>query len=58
MFRNRFDTKHAKLWAKYRATWDHIIPRSKGGIDDLSNLQLAHAYCNKRKGNSLNSENR
>lgn len=29
---------------------DHIIPRSKGGSDDESNLQLSHALCNRLKG--------
>ena len=29
---------------------DHIVPRSKGGSDDESNLQLSHALCNRLKG--------
>lgn len=33
------------------ATIDHIKPRSKGGTNDPSNLQLAHFGCNLRKGN-------
>jgi hypothetical protein len=28
---------------------DHIYPRSLGGTNDLSNLQLAHKRCNERK---------
>ncbi|MEL7043064.1 MAG: HNH endonuclease [Pseudomonadota bacterium] len=51
MLRNRFETVHARLWAKHRATIDHILPVSKGGTDDPGNLQLAHAQCNKVKGN-------
>lgn len=31
-------------------TFDHVIPRSKGGTDALSNLRLAHALCNRRRG--------
>lgn len=30
---------------------DHIIPRSKGGSNELSNLALAHRGCNSAKGN-------
>lgn len=33
------------------ATVDHVIPRSLGGSDDLSNLRLAHWSCNRAKGN-------
>lgn len=53
MLRNRFEAPHATIWAKQRATVDHIIPRSKGGSDAAENLQLAHARCNKIKGNRL-----
>lgn len=27
-------------------TADHVVPRSKGGTDDLSNLEPAHQACN------------
>ncbi|MEO0551316.1 MAG: HNH endonuclease signature motif containing protein [Pseudomonadota bacterium] len=50
MLRSRFEAPHARVWAKWRATYDHILPRSKGGTDDPSNLQLTHAVCNKIKG--------
>jgi len=53
MLRNRFEAPHARVWAKRRATIDHIVPRSKGGSDAASNLQLAHARCNKIKGNRV-----
>lgn len=29
---------------------DHIHPRCLGGTDDLSNLQVAHSFCNISKG--------
>jgi hypothetical protein len=32
-------------------TFDHIVPRSKGGLDDLRNLRLAHYGCNQVRGN-------
>jgi 5-methylcytosine-specific restriction endonuclease McrA len=32
-------------------TLDHIVPRSLGGLDALSNLRLAHQECNTRRGN-------
>jgi len=53
MLRNRFEAAHARVWAKQRATVDHITPRSKGGSDAPENLQLAHARCNKIKGNQV-----
>jgi HNH endonuclease len=32
-------------------TVDHIVPRSLGGTNALTNLAAAHALCNKRRGN-------
>lgn len=32
---------------------DHIIPLSKGGAHDTSNLQLAHPVCNMLKGSNM-----
>lgn len=32
---------------------DHIVPISKGGTDDIENLQLAHLRCNISKHDRL-----
>lgn len=32
---------------------DHVIPRSKGGTDDIENLRPAHARCNYARGNRI-----
>ena len=34
-------------------TIDHIMPKSKGGSNDLSNLQTMCCYCNSAKGNTI-----
>lgn len=34
-------------------TVDHIIPRSRGGSDEMYNLQPMCADCNRKKGNSM-----
>lgn len=34
------------LWA----TWDHVIPRIRGGTNAAKNLLLAHRDCNTRRG--------
>lgn len=39
----------------YPLTVDHIIPRSKGGSDELENLQPMCAECNTGKGNGEKS---
>jgi 5-methylcytosine-specific restriction endonuclease McrA len=31
-------------------TWDHAVPRSRGGTDDIGNLVPAHRSCNSKKG--------
>lgn len=36
------------------ATVDHIVPISKGGHpSDISNLQLAHRWCNRQKSDKM-----
>jgi len=35
---------------------DHIVPLSKGGPHEVSNLQLAHQQCNNKKYNKLIEE--
>lgn len=37
-------------------TIDHIIPLSKGGTNDLSNLQPCCSFCNKAKDDSMGDE--
>lgn len=40
------------VWfSKWYATIEHIIPRSKGGQNNISNLMLACEGCNKERGN-------
>lgn len=34
-------------------TKDHILPRSKGGIDRIENMQTMCTICNSNKGNSV-----
>lgn len=31
-------------------TRDHVIPRSRGGTDDIGNLRPAHHRCNSQRG--------
>ena len=37
------------------ATVDHVLPISKGGLDTLNNVKLAHASCNRKKGNRVDA---
>ena len=37
---------------------DHIIPRSRGGSDELENLQLLHYKINIRKSDKIDDSNR
>ena len=38
---------------EFLITKDHIIPRSKGGKDHISNMQTMCAVCNAQKGNRM-----
>ena len=35
---------------------DHIVPKSKGGLDSLNNMQTMCVICNSKKGNSYTAE--
>ena len=41
--RSAFEFRHLEV--------DHIIPRDSGGQDNIENLQLLCAHCNRVKGN-------
>lgn len=39
-----------------QATIDHIVPLSRGGLDNIRNMQLLCNECNQAKGNQLEQE--
>lgn len=41
----------APRWSALQPSVDHIIPVSRGGTDALSNLRLAHLFCNISRSN-------
>lgn len=32
------------------ATWEHLVPKSLGGVDARRNRVLAHEICNRKRG--------
>lgn len=49
-------TKYGEIERIVMMTRDHIIPKSKGGIDDVRNLRPACEYCNSRRGSAMTAE--
>ena len=48
------DCRNPKVFTnKNFRTVDHVLPKAKGGTDDLENLVIAHLDCNSRKGDRL-----
>ena len=45
-----------KKLTKDQSTIDHVIPRSKGGLDTWTNMVVCDKTLNSKKGNKLNSE--
>lgn len=39
-----------------QATVDHIVPKSAGGSEDFTNLQLLCRNCNQKKGSTIIDE--
>jgi hypothetical protein len=46
-----FEKESEDHWEDY--TIDHVIPKSKGGLDHVSNYKLAHFPCNQEKDDRL-----
>lgn len=46
--RDAYRCRHCATWVDL--TIDHIIPRSRGGTDDETNLQTLCRSCNSKKG--------
>lgn len=46
-------TKYSNNKLSNEFSWDHILPKSLGGSDDLYNLQPTHKGCNNDKGNDM-----
>jgi 5-methylcytosine-specific restriction endonuclease McrA len=45
-----------KKLTKDQSTIDHVIPRSKGGLDTWTNMVVCDKTLNSKKGNKMNSE--
>lgn len=39
-----------------QASLDHIEPLSRGGLNTINNIQLAHRICNEKKGSTYERE--
>ena len=41
---------------RFAVTFDHVVPRSQGGSDEVGNLRLAHYACNLVRGDGNGSK--
>lgn len=55
---DREEKFHLGLWSQdgVEMTKDHIVPRSKGGLDTLGNMQTMCEKCNGKKSNAVTEE--
>lgn len=49
--RGEFYQEHEDHWSDY--TIDHVLPKSRGGLDHVDNYKLAHFPCNQEKDDRL-----
>ena len=47
---NSGNQKHKEQLKNMAFSWDHQVPKSKGGSYDLENLQPTHKICNNKRG--------
>ncbi len=58
-FTGKYRCSHCgKKFRKKNIDIDHIVPKSRGGTNDLSNLQALCRYCNRSKGNNISESKR
>ena len=56
-FRDRFDCQYCGEWFPvHELTFDHVVPRSRGGRTSWDNVVTACSACNLRKANNSVSE--
>ncbi len=55
--RDRFDCQYCgDAFPTHELTFDHVVPRSKGGLTTWTNVVTACSACNLRKGNKTTRE--
>jgi len=56
--KNSVENPHLGLWSDdgIQFTKDHIIPKSKGGTNELDNLQIMCEVCNNAKKDNINTK--
>lgn len=52
------EQQHTCFWCRQRmlpheATFDHLVPRSRGGGNEQANLVMAHTDCNAGRANVI-----